>query len=245
MEPETGPGDAGREFPPTSWSLVARFRDSDTSQRRMALESLGQRYWKAVYHFARRAWSKSDDDAKDLTQGFFCWLLEGEPLRKYSPEKGGFRKYLKSLLRHFAADQYDRETALKKGGGVKILTLDGPVAPLKDFVEDGRSEDPDRAFDMAWKQEILSRALERARQWFTSSGRVVQFRAFEEYDLAETDPGPTYSQVAAKLGIKETDVRNWLSDVRERLRTEIRMEISQTVADMGELEDEWKNLFEK
>jgi hypothetical protein len=43
--------------------------------------------------------------------------------------------------------------------------------------------------------------------------------------------------------MSESDVRNYLFAVRERLRGEIRAELSQTVAAPGELEDEWRALF--
>lgn len=233
------------EFPVTHWSLVAGIRHSKTMTRRQAFESLCQRYWKPVYHFARRAWSKSDDGAKDLTQSFFLWLMESGPLEKYAPDRGGFRKYLKSLLRHFAADEHDRERAQKRGGRARKLALDWGEAPLGQFLPDGRSPDPEEVFDLAWKKEVLDRSLERARQWFSSRGKEVQFQAFDAYEL---DPGPerpTYAAVAARLGVKESDVRNYLFDVRERIRAEIRSELSQTVADAGQLEDEWRDLFGK
>jgi RNA polymerase sigma factor (sigma-70 family) len=229
-------------FPATSWSLVERLRESDPAALRQGLESLCRRYWKPVFYFSRAAWSKTDDQAKDLTQDFFVWILEGDALRKYSPEKGGFRKYLKSLLRHFEADRYDREHALKRGGGVKVVTLDADVAPLAALLKDESASDPERTFDLAWKEELLSRAIDRTRQWFLSSGRTLQFRAFEEYDLADAK-GPSYAEVARRLGVKEGDVRNWLFDVRERVRTEIRLELTQTVSNVEDLEEEWKNLF--
>ena len=54
---------------------------------------------------------------------------------------------------------------------------------------------------------------------------------------------PTYAQVAQKLGLSESDVRNHLFSVRERIRAEIRAELSETVTDMAQLEEEWKELF--
>ena len=211
--------------------------------RQQALEGLCQRYWKPVYHFVRRAWSKPNEDAKDLTQAFFMRLLEGESLQRYKPERGGFRTYLKVLLRGFAADQQDALMALKRGGGVKRLNIDDEDAPLRKTLPDERTESPEAAFDRAWKGEILQRAVDRARTWYASVGRQSQFRAFEEYELREGPDRPTYGQVAEKLGISESDVRNHLFAVRERMRTEIRTELAQTVSDMDELESEWKSLF--
>ncbi len=240
---ETSLGGPGREFPVTSWSVIAGVQNADPEVRRQALEGLCQRYWKPVYHFARRAWSKSSEDAKDLAQGFFLWLIESDPIRKYAAERGTFRAYLKSVLRNFSANQHDFEHALKRGGGAKVLAFDWGAAPLHEFLADESAPDPEGTFDLAWKKEVLDRAVERVREWFASSGRSLQFRAFEEYDLPGEAGKPTYSDVATRLGVKEGDVRNYLFEVRERIRTEIRTELAQTVSDAQQLEDEWAELF--
>ena len=237
-------GDHG-SFPPTSWSLILGIRDSSTASRQQAMESLCRRYWKPVYCFVRRAWAKNTDDAKDLTQAFFLQLLEGHALQRYQPGKGGFRTYLKVLLRGFSADQHDALQALKRGGGARRLALDDGEHPLTEVLQDDRAEDPERLFDLAWKKQVLERAIDRTRTWFASSGRARQFEAFESYDLSEGAERPTYAAVAARLGMSESDVRNHLFSVRERLRAEIRAELSQTVSDMGQLEEEWAVLFGK
>ncbi len=236
-------GGEERSFPPTSWSIIAGVRDSSMATRQKALESLCHRYWKPVYHFVRRAWSKSLEDAKDLTQAFFLRLLEGQALRKYQPGRGGFRTYLKVLLRGFSADQNDALQALKRGGGLKPLTLDGEEVRLAETLQDPHAGDPEKAFDWAWKKAVLDRAIARAREWFASSGRERQFQAFEAYDMAEGGDRPTYAEVAGRLGMSESDVRNHLFSVRERLRSEIRAELSQTVVDMDQLREEWRELF--
>jgi RNA polymerase sigma-70 factor (ECF subfamily) len=239
---DTSLGGAGRDFPATSWGLIVRLTGDATTGRRDALEGLCRRYWKPVYHFSRRAWSKKPEDAKDLAQGFFAWLLEGDALQRYAPARGSFRSYLKVLLRGFAADQNDAERALKRGGGKKVLALDDADAPLHDIVPDDSAAPPEEAFDRAWKEEILRRAVDRARAWFQQSGRAHQFRAFEEVDLAPGEK-PTYAAAAERLGLKETLVRNYLFEVRERVRAEIRAELAQTVSDFEQLEEEWTALF--
>ena len=243
MGGDTSIGKGGRSFPATSWSIVAGIHDSDTSARGKALDSLCERYWKPVYHYVRRAWSKSSEDAKDLTQAFFLRLMEGDALKRYEPGRGGFRTYLKVLLRGFSADQHDALKALKRGGGVKKLALDHEDFPIKEMVADPRGVDPEEAFDREWRREILGRAVDRAREWFSSVGRERQFRAFEEYELGEGAEQPTYAEVAKRLGSSESDVRNHLFSARERMRLEIRAELSQTVGDMDELESEWGALF--
>jgi RNA polymerase sigma factor (sigma-70 family) len=208
------------------------------------MEKLSRRYWRPVYQFVRIAWAKSNDDAKDLTQAFFLWLLEGdEVLKKYEPERGGFRSYLKGLLRHFVADQHKALGRLKRGGGFKLFPLEDDLGSLKELIPDPKSKNPEQTFDHAWKKELLDAALERIRAQHIAEDRAVQFRVFEEYDLASADHRPTYGQLANRLGLKESDVRNHLFAVRERLRSEIQAELMQTVSGTEELQEEWNALF--
>ncbi|MBI2900071.1 MAG: sigma-70 family RNA polymerase sigma factor [Planctomycetes bacterium] len=241
---DTSQGGPNDQFPETTWSMISRLRKSHADLRRPGLEKLSRRYWKPVYQYVRCAWAKSNEDAKDLTQTFFVWLLEGgEVLKKYEPERGGFRHYLKGLLRNFMADQRKALGRIKRGGGVRVFPLDDDLMALKELVPDSKASDPDRVFDAAWKKQILDAALARVREDFKEGDRAVQFRVFEEYDLSSPDARPTYADVAAKLGIKESDVRNHLFAVREKLRAEIRAELAETVTDSRELQDEWNALF--
>lgn len=236
------PSLGGSEFPVTSWGLILGLQGDRTTERKPALDNLCRRYWKPVFHFVRRAWSKSAEDAGDLTQAFFLWVLEGEALKRFEPDRGGFRTYLKMLLRGFSSNQHQALAALKRGGGQRILSLDEGEEQLKDFLPDARVTTPEQAFDCSWRNEILERTVERTRRWFEDSNRGLQFRVFEEYDLLPAEK-PTYAQLAERLGITESAVRNHLFEVRERLRTEIRAELSQTVADFEQLEEEWGSLF--
>ena len=86
--------------------------------------------------------------------------------------------------------------------------------------------------------EIIRSATDRARR--DLSGKAP-WRAFEEYDLA--NERPTYADVAVKLGIKESDVRNHLFLVRTKMREYIREELRDTVSTEEEAREEWNALF--
>jgi len=215
--------------------MVTRLQRSDVDARRAGMEKLCRRYWKPVYRYARVAWAKTIEDAKDLTQAFFLWLLSGEVLAKYAADRGRFRAYLKGVLRKFVADRHKALEALKRGGGLSIVPLGDLDAPT--------SDDPDREFDAAWKKEILDAALDRTRRGLASEGRELQFQVFEAYDLVAPDTRPTQKELAERFGIKTTDVANHLFAVRQRLRSEAQSELSETVTDLDELREEWNELI--
>lgn len=225
------------------WGLVSRIRGSDAQDQRAGLEELSRRYWKPIYRYVRIAWAKSNEDAKDLTQAFLLWLIEGEPLKKYEKDRGKLRTYLKVLLKGFVRDRHKALQRLKRGGDVKILDLDASAHNLKEAISDPSAEDPVKAFDRSWAIEVSQRAVATVRDRLHEEGKEIPFRVFELYDLGKSKEKPTYKTVAAELGIKETDVHNNLGMVREEVRREIRAELFDTVTTEGDMEEEWSELF--
>jgi DNA-directed RNA polymerase specialized sigma24 family protein len=239
---DTSLGGEQRGFPQTLWDVLSRARDSDAGVRREGLEALCRQYWKPVYHYVRMAWARTNEDAKDLTQAFFLWLTEGDTLGRYEPERASFRAYLKGLLKNFVQHQDDALRRLKRGGGIRILELDGAV-PLKDLVADPASVDPETIFDGAWRTALVAGALARVRERLQSRGRGLQFQVYEAYELLAPAERPTYADLAQRFGIKEKDVDNHLVAVREELRSEVRRELGRLTVDSDGLEREWNALF--
>ena len=230
MRNESPTGAGPSAFPPTTWGLVSRL--GRTAEHRAAFEDLCTRYWRPVHGYVRVAWSKSHEDAKDLTQAFFLWLLDGEPLKNYAPERGGFRPYLKVLLRRFVGHQDVALKRLKRGGGAKVLPIvdDG-------FVASGT--DPEKTFDRAWIAELVNQAVARVR----ARTDAVGFQVYERFELAPEGERPTYAQLAERLSLSVRDVKNHLVRLREEVRREIRTDLREMTSDDGELEEEWNALF--
>ena len=234
-------GGGPREFPQTTWGLVSRLSAAHP-ERQAGLEALCRRYWRPIYGYVRRGWRKSNDEAKDLTQAFFLDLVEGHVLEKFRPEAGSFRAFLKGVLRNYVRNHEQALRRLKRGGGARPLPLDEVFAGAADVLAaDGAT--PEEAFDHAWVDQLIEEATERTRERLVAAGHELRFRAFEAYELAPAGSQPTYADVAAQLGVKAGDVRNYLFAVREALRTEIRAALRETVATTAQLEAEWRELF--
>jgi len=236
-------GGPAREFSKTAGDLLSRARDSSMEVRQQGLADLCRTYWKPIYSQLRMAWNKSNEDAKDLTQAFLLWLVEGDALRRYAPERASFRTYLKTLLKHFVQHQETALHRLKRGGGIQILSMNLEVGPLEEVLRDSRGVDPERVFDRVWMTDLVQRAVGRVGARFRSSGRTLPFQVFEAYDGA-SGKQPTYALLAERLGIKESDVTNHLYSVREAIRAEIKSELSGMTTSPEELEEEW-NAFLK
>ena len=237
---ETEIGRGPREFPRTTWGVVAQVGDAG-ALRQSGLETLCHRYWRAVYCYVRSAWRTSNEDAKDLTQGFFAWLVQADVLTRYDPDLGRFRHYLKGLLRNYVRSQRAAGQRIKRGGNARHVTLDDEDFALASRIAD-RGESPEEAFDRHWVEGLLERALVRARAYCEAAGLELRVRVYEAYELAGGEQ-PTYTEVAEALGIKKGDVRNHLHHMRERIRVELRAELRETVRSPEDLEEEWRELF--
>ncbi len=237
---DTSMGREDAAFPNTTWNLLATIADPADPQYARGMETLCTRYWRPVYSYLRHVRAKSNEDAKDLTQAFFLWLLEGETLSKYARERGSFRRYLKVVLGGFLSHQEEAQRRLKRGGGVRVLSLDVAMLSNDTLPSDAT---PDQAFDHAWTAELIQVAVDRTRRRLLSSGREQHFAIYERYEMTPADRRPTYLEIASEFGLNETDVGNRLYTVREMIRKEIREELGAITANPDELEDEWNTLF--
>src|SRR6185436_7153471 len=110
-------------FATTHWSVVLAAGHGSGTGAQAALEKLCRAYWFPLYVFARRQ-GNSPEDAQDLTQDFFCRLLEKNYLAKADPDRGKFRTFLLRSLKHFLVNEWKRAGRLKRGGGVEFLSID-------------------------------------------------------------------------------------------------------------------------
>ncbi|MBV8881334.1 MAG: sigma-70 family RNA polymerase sigma factor [Planctomycetaceae bacterium] len=241
--PETTLGGPERFFPETTVGFLSLLRRHTDDGRRAALDVLCTRYWKPVYAYVRSGWSKSNEDAKDLTQAFFLWIQENGALARFEEERGGLRPYLKVLLRRFVKDKDVAVRRLKRGGGVQILPLAGEDAAMEDLICDPRAEDPEAAFERVWRTELVEQAVERLRARCRAEGREVAFSVLEGYDLAAEAERPTYRVLGERLGLAEADVKKHLFAMRDALLREIRTELAQLTAGDADQQRELEFLF--
>lgn len=221
-------------LPETTVGFTEELRGDDTAYRH-GLETLSHRYWRPVYLYARRTWAKTNDESKDLAQAFFLWLLEADALRSFDPVKGRFRSFLKLVLGQFITRREEATRALKRGGGVRLLSFEGALPELTDLLIDPASATPEEIFDRAWRNEIVNHAFARVRECHQGT---MAFRIYQDYDLAAESP--TYQDLASRYGISEGEVKRHLVSLREEVRSAIRAELHQLD---GDHQAEWNELF--
>src|SRR5437762_14341121 len=112
-------------FVTTSWSLIVDAQTEHTPHGQQALAALCELYWYPLYAYLRRR-GHSADDAQDLTQGFFAYLLEHHALYVVDQTRGRFRSFLLAALNHYVSNARDRHRAQKRGGAAPRVSLDHP-----------------------------------------------------------------------------------------------------------------------
>jgi RNA polymerase sigma-70 factor (ECF subfamily) len=111
---------ASDRFATTQWATVLVAGSADSSEASLALSVLCQTYWYPLYVYVRRR-GFDEQEAKDLTQGFFEHLLARKDIAKADPNER-FRSFLLSLAALLGQRTTQCQTAQR--GGLLILALD-------------------------------------------------------------------------------------------------------------------------
>lgn len=231
---------SGSRFASTRWTVVLLAKDKHAPGAAVALETLCRDYWYPLYAYARRQGS-APADAQDLTQGFFARFLEKEYLKSVSPEKGRFRSFLLVAFKRFAANEWARGRAEKRGGGEAVLSLDFAAAENLYQSGGGVHAPADLLYDQRWAVALLDRALIRLREEHADAPKNRLFDALKGFIAASKDE-VNYAGIAEMLGMRPGTVRVAMHRLRQRYREIVHEEIAHTVSDPVEVESELKYL---
>lgn len=238
MERDTAIGGPGGRFPPTRLSVVESLRGDDADARRRASERLVTLYWKPLYKYLRIRWSRSNEDAKDLVQGFLAIALERETLASFDPSRASLRTFLRLLLDRYVSNQLKSAGRIKRGGATAALDFDRADAELARVA--ANSPDPEELLHREWVRSLFGTCVERLRAELLDSGREQQFRVFAAFDLEDGETRPSYRELAARLGVAETTVTNNLAAARRRFRSIVLETLRETTASEAEFRAEAK-----
>lgn len=233
-------------FPTTLLAIVDGARSADGATRARAHAAIVSAYWRPVYKTLRLAWRRSNEDAKDLTQGFFERALAQDFFADYDAAKGRFRTFLRVCLERFVANELRAAGRQKRGGGQVALALDfeGAESELVGVSLADAEADVARVFEREWARSLFASAVETLRDECAGAGKQELFVLFERYDLADAEAErPTYQTLAQELGIKVTDVTNRLHAVRRSFRRIVLARLAEMTASDEELRDEARALL--
>lgn len=230
------------QFNTTHWSVVLLAGQRQSTHSAAALEALCRAYWQPIYAFARRQ-RHAEADAKDLTQHFFCKLLERDDFSGLDPRKGKFRTFLLTAFTHFLANEHDRASAYKRGGGKIIVSLEELSREEIGLNDPAAEQSAARGFDLQWSRSVVKQALESLKREMGDSEKGNQFEVLNVFLAAEAGPGD-YVRAAQKLGVADSSVPVFVHRIRQRYRQLVRAQVAQTVTSPAELDEELRHLFD-
>ena len=181
-----------------------------------------------------------EQQARDLTQGFFQYLLERDLLGKADPERGRFRSFLIGILKNYVRGVHDKEQALRRGGGADIVSIDEEIAEGLYAHEPSTNLTPEKLFDRRWAIKVLEQAMERLQTEYVRSGAMEVFAQLQPYLTGDGEGG--FAELGARLNRTEGAARVLVFRLRERFRQLIRAVIADTVSDLEQVEIELKHL---
>jgi RNA polymerase sigma-70 factor (ECF subfamily) len=229
-------------FAATRWSIViAAAGGSEATNSRRALEELAGLYWFPLYSFIRRR-GHDHAQAEDLTQEFFARLLEKKFLNSVDPAKGKFRSFLLACVKHFLANEWEKSQSIKRGGAIKLLSLDGPAADARYEREQADNLTPERLFERRWALAVLEQVMNRLQIEHAAAGKADLFEALKSFLAGEGD-SQSYATIGERLNMTAGAVKVAVHRLRSRYRQLLKDEIAQTVADPGEVEEEIRYLL--
>jgi DNA-directed RNA polymerase specialized sigma24 family protein len=237
--PKTGA--IGGIFATTHWTVVLAAGRGSSQQEGVALEELCRTYWYPLYAYVRRQ-GHSREDAEDLTQGFFARLLEKNYLEGVASDKGKFRAFLLVAVKRFLANEWDRANRQKRGGGVMPLSLDWQDADMRYQINPVDNLSPDKLYDRAWALIMLERVITRLRDESGAEGKANLYEQLKPFLMMGKSEIP-YATAAAALKLTDGAVRVAVHRFRRRYRELLREEITQTLANPAQADEEMQALF--
>jgi DNA-directed RNA polymerase specialized sigma24 family protein len=172
----TSLGGSERQFPLTEWTKLA-----DQGQREAVLAELCERYWKPLYAYLRGR-GFSNEDAKDLVQGFFTERVLGQEFIHLADRtKGRFRNFLLVALRNYVIN------VEKKRASHRTL---GPPQE-----EPSTPDAAEAQFNRAWADALLERTLRELETECRRKGRDGHWHLFREW-LLESPAGDGKKEMA-------------------------------------------------
>lgn len=219
-------------LPTTPWTLIGEVQVEDDARNRLLIAELVKDYWKPVYCYLRRK-GYDNEDAKDLTQGFFQEVVLGrELIRRADPARGRFRTLILTALDHYLANIHRGQTAWKRIPPDRLIALE--QIDGGDLPEPAPTLTHEESFNYAWVAKLLDRVLREVAAQCRSRGMAVHWSLFDERVLRpimeDRDP-PPLATLCSRYGIAEaTRASNMIFAVKRRLQSALKRQVRQSVA---------------
>lgn len=237
-------GGVGGAFLTTHWSLIDEASGRDGGDESALVELLLERYWKPVYCYLRRQ-GYGNEEAKDLTQGFFHEVVLGRNLIQQADQtKGRFRSFLLVALNRYVINVRDKETARKRTPTGRLVSLD--VADMAELPSAVTTLTPEDAFTYVWVSALLEQVLNDVETACRQDGKEVHWQVFRDRVLRPVMQGgdaPDMTSLGERYGIADpAQAPNMVVTVKRRFRAALAQRLRGSVMSDEEAEAEFQDI---
>jgi RNA polymerase sigma-70 factor (ECF subfamily) len=200
---QTSMGGTGGVFLTTHWSLIEDSK-SDDDRSRALIRLLLDRYWKSVYFYLRRK-GHNNEQAKDLTQGFFHEIILNRRLiQRADQSKGRFRSFILHAWEQYLIDERHKQNAKKRIPKDKLVSLDAVETPVLPHANPDMTAE--ESYNYGWMSALLDRVLsdvetkcheqDMSIHWNTFNDRVIR-------PILKKQAPPSLGDICDKYGISD------------------------------------------
>jgi RNA polymerase sigma factor (sigma-70 family) len=236
-------------FPETRWSLVVAALESGDgtaagTYQRQALDELCRSYWYSIYAHAR-SYGHSHQDAEDLTQTLFAYLLKNKRMANAKPQLVRFRSFLLTYFKYVASDRWRARTAKKRGAQFEHIPIDTSGAEERFEAMDTGGRDPVQVFDRAWAGQVVDQAVTWLRTEYSLNHSDVPFEALRGFLPGGSSlDQPSYADLERRYSVSRAALMTRVHRLKKRLPELLLSVIANTVRDPAQAQDELRYLIQ-
>lgn len=241
---QTDMGGTRDTFLTTHWSLIDDIKAGEDQDQSLIGSLLG-RYWRPVYCYLRRR-GYDNDQAKDLTQGFFYEIVLNRNLvQRAEQSKGRFRTFLLHALNHYVINVKRKQAVQTRIPKDRMIPLDA-VNPsvLPQTLSEASPED---SYNYTWLSALLDQALSELRTECHNEGLELHWRVFHDRVIEPTlqdTAAPSLADVCQEYGIgDEKKAANMTVTVKRRFQKILKRHVRRTVTSDAEVDDELREIM--
>ena len=228
-----------RSFGTTHWSVICLAANVGSAGSLEAWQRLAQSYWYPLYGFVRQA-GHTEQDAKDLTQAFFAFLIERERLAGVIEGKGRFRSFLLTCLKNFLVSHHRKAKAAFRSPITPVLSLNELAAEERFQLEGHKDSNPEVSYEKRWARSMVDESLSNVEAYYENGGQLRLFKELIAYLIEDGECVP-YAELGQRLQMTESAIRNAMYRLKRRLNLEFRAVVVATVPP-DEVEDEIQHI---
>ena len=237
---KTDIGGVAEVFLTTHWSIIENVGSSDDDRNQALIGLLLSKYWKPVYCYLRRK-GHDNEQAKDLTQGFFLEVVLGRSLiQKADQSKGRFRSFLLIALNRYLITARTGQAAQKRIPKSKLIPLE--VIDSADLRQAASELTPEDSFNYAWVSSLLEQVMEEVEAKCHEDGKTVHWHVFQDRVLEpimDKTELPSMKEICRKYAIgSEAKASNMMVTVKRRFQTALRGHLRSLVVSEEQVDEE-------